>query len=325
MRELISDTIAEASTQRAATAVAEIAPRPDIRPAPKPEPRPEAKPKLEAKAEPKSETKSAPQSFSLASAESVPVTLTSRSDPSTTTTIQVPRWTSANTAPTARAAPMVGSADPIRPVPVKTLSVRAAGAVQTASLVPLHVGLAEQPATAAAASAQPAPQAAPAPVPQAVPTAAPQSDPTAQPAASLPAPSKTEPAAPVARAGVLGALPFHLTTGSVAEAAPAASPPAPPTTAAPRSPAPVASQQVHTGWIIQVGAFPAEDEAKQRLSAVQSRASRYLASADPFTESVNKGATTLYRARFAGLGKEQAEAACNYLKHNDVDCMTIKN
>ena len=40
---------------------------------------------------------------------------------------------------------------------------------------------------------------------------------------------------------------------------------------------------------------------------------------------MSKGDSILYRARFAGLGKEQAEAACNYLKHNDVDCMTIKN
>jgi D-alanyl-D-alanine carboxypeptidase len=77
--------------------------------------------------------------------------------------------------------------------------------------------------------------------------------------------------------------------------------------------------------MIQVGAFPAEGEAKQRLSAVQTRASKYLASADPFTETVNKGDAVFYRARFAGLAKEQAEAACNYLKHNDVDCMTIKN
>ena len=77
--------------------------------------------------------------------------------------------------------------------------------------------------------------------------------------------------------------------------------------------------------MIQVGAFPAEEEAKQRLSSVQSRASRNLATADAFTESVTKGDSILYRARFAGLGKEQAEAACKYLKRNDVDCMTIKN
>jgi D-alanyl-D-alanine carboxypeptidase len=77
--------------------------------------------------------------------------------------------------------------------------------------------------------------------------------------------------------------------------------------------------------MIQVGAFPAADQAKQRLSAVQSRASRYLASADGFTEPVAKGDATWYRARFAGLAKEQAEAACNYLKRNDVECMTIRN
>jgi D-alanyl-D-alanine carboxypeptidase len=77
--------------------------------------------------------------------------------------------------------------------------------------------------------------------------------------------------------------------------------------------------------MIQVGAFAAEGEAKQRLSAVQTRASRFLASADAFTETVSKGDSIWYRARFAGLGKEQAEAACNYLKHNDVACMTIKN
>jgi hypothetical protein len=82
---------------------------------------------------------------------------------------------------------------------------------------------------------------------------------------------------------------------------------------------------VHSGWMIQVGAFPALEEAKQRLSSVQSRAARFLGSADAFTEPLSKGETTWYRARFAGLDKEQAEAACNYLKHNDVDCMTIKN
>jgi len=82
---------------------------------------------------------------------------------------------------------------------------------------------------------------------------------------------------------------------------------------------------VRSGWVIQVGAYPDEGEAKQRLSSVKSKASRLLASADPFTETVNKGGTTLYRARFAGLDKDQAEAACKYLKRNDVDCMTIKN
>jgi D-alanyl-D-alanine carboxypeptidase len=111
-------------------------------------------------------------------------------------------------------------------------------------------------------------------------------------------------------------------------AAAAAPPPiaAPVTPAVAHNSAPAAPQtQAHVGWMIQVGAFAAEGEAKQRLSAVQTRASRFLASADAFTETVSKGDSIWYRARFAGLGKEQAEAACNYLKHNDVACMTIKN
>jgi D-alanyl-D-alanine carboxypeptidase len=40
---------------------------------------------------------------------------------------------------------------------------------------------------------------------------------------------------------------------------------------------------------------------------------------------VQRGDTTLYRARFAGLDREQAEAACKFLKRNDVDCLAIRN
>ena len=83
--------------------------------------------------------------------------------------------------------------------------------------------------------------------------------------------------------------------------------------------------QLRGGWIIQVGAYQAEREAKQRLSAVQSKASKMLTGADPFTETFDKGGTTYYRARFAGLDKDKAEAACKYLKRNDVECVTIKN
>ena len=77
--------------------------------------------------------------------------------------------------------------------------------------------------------------------------------------------------------------------------------------------------------MIQVGAYPAELEAHQRLALVKSKASRLLASASPFTETVQRGETTLYRARFAGLEREQAEAACKFLKRNDVDCLAVKN
>jgi D-alanyl-D-alanine carboxypeptidase len=79
------------------------------------------------------------------------------------------------------------------------------------------------------------------------------------------------------------------------------------------------------GWIIQVGAFDKEDEAKQRLSVAQARARSLLPEAGGFTERVVKGDKTLYRARFAGLDKGQAEAACQTLKKNEIACMALKN
>jgi D-alanyl-D-alanine carboxypeptidase len=77
--------------------------------------------------------------------------------------------------------------------------------------------------------------------------------------------------------------------------------------------------------MIQVGAYPAEQAAQQRLSNVQTKASKMLTGAEAFTEPVEKSGTTFYRARFAGLDKDKAEAACKYLKKNDVECVTIKN
>ena len=79
------------------------------------------------------------------------------------------------------------------------------------------------------------------------------------------------------------------------------------------------------GWMIQIGAFAAEEEAKQRLASAQSKAARVLGSADAFTERVVKGDKALYRARFAGFEKDEAEAACSYLKRNDIACMPLRN
>ena len=77
--------------------------------------------------------------------------------------------------------------------------------------------------------------------------------------------------------------------------------------------------------MIQVGAYPVEEEAKQRLSVVQSKASRILRDADPFTESVEKDGTTYYRARFAGLDKDEAEAACKSLKRSGFNCFATRS
>ena len=81
----------------------------------------------------------------------------------------------------------------------------------------------------------------------------------------------------------------------------------------------------YSGWIIQVGAFDVEREARDRLNAVQARVGEKLKHASPFTEAVVTGDKTFYRARFAGIQKDQAEAICRQLKRNDIACMTIKN
>ena len=130
------------------------------------------------------------------------------------------------------------------------------------------------------------------------------------------APAKSE-IPPMARAGLLGFLPVRSTTGAIAQPAPAVQPAVAPS-AAP-------AKTTHTGWMIQVGAFTVEGEAKTRLNAVQGKAAKLLATADGFTEPVLKGDTTYYRARFAGLDKDKAEAACKFLKRNDVDCMPVRN
>jgi hypothetical protein len=51
-----------------------------------------------------------------------------------------------------------------------------------------------------------------------------------------------------------------------------------------------AKQQAHAsgGWLIQIGAFDGEAEAKQHLSEAQLNASTALAAADPFTERVQR-------------------------------------
>ena len=102
-----------------------------------------------------------------------------------------------------------------------------------------------------------------------------------------------------------------------------------PTTAAKPEPEAVqpAKPQAHAPgrWLIQIGAFDMEAEARQHLSEAQLNTSAALAAADPFTERVQRGDKVLYRARFAGLDKETAEFACKQLKRGHFECMVLKN
>jgi D-alanyl-D-alanine carboxypeptidase len=344
MRELISEKIAMASTKRTAPTVAEgaepgaasepkVAAKVEPKPAPKPEavakvePKPTPKPesgKPETSAEAKTAEAKTESRFAVASAVSVPMRFTPPSAPAQPAVQPVaaaqpapPRSEPSTNGATART--MAGSTEPIRPVLVKTVSVRAI--TRTASLASMHVA-------AAASEPQPTPVPAAIPAPAMTPSAAPVQT-AAAVAAPAPSVAKPEPLPPQSSAA---ALP----PASAQPAPPAASPAAPAqATSTPSAPSPAATTAkaqsttkkptAHSGWIIQVGAYPAEREAKQRLSAVKSKAGKILTGADSFTEPVEKGGTIYYRARFAGFDKDKAEAACKYLKRNDVECVTLKN
>ncbi len=223
---------------------------------------------------------------------------------------KTPMASHADPAPTAAMNTRVAAAnanDPIRPLLVRTITFRTAP-VQSAALAPM---------------------------PALVPVAAPAPQPNAQQAAVRPlppAPSSEQPRTVVASAEPVAAI----------QAVPQAEP-APAKAASPKlepivAPTKVAviksepavsipSGPVHArgGWLIQIGAFDAEAEARQHLSAAQIHMHAALAAADPFTERVQKGDKTLYRARFAGFDKATAEAACKQLKRSDFECMALKD
>jgi D-alanyl-D-alanine carboxypeptidase len=314
MRELISGKIALASVKRTAPVIAETAvekpePKAIARIEPKIEPKAntkvETEAKVTAKVEPKVETKPAgkdQQRFAVASMTSTPAKLDH---------------------PVAKT-----PSEPIRPVAVRTVTVRPGEPPQTAGLAPVNlptppaesetaaapaaVAVAAAPAAVAAPSAPAAPKVATPAVPR----------PAAAPAApQVPVAAKVEaiiPPPPGAKPGVLGTMPARTA---------ATEPPSAPATGFAPSPvtAPAKPQVARTGWMIQVGAFGAEQEAKQRLATLQSKAGKVLDGSDPFTESVEKGDKTYYRARFAGFDKDKAEAACKALKRDGVECVTIKN
>jgi D-alanyl-D-alanine carboxypeptidase len=240
----------------------------------------------------------------------------------------------------ASAAPRItaGSNDPIRPLLVKTISYRTAP-VQTASLAPM-------PALVPVAAA-PAATAQPSAVAPAVPaqTGARANSPTTRTEIAAAAPNvdlkvaQAEPSVPAHPAG-------EPATPKAAEAAPAQIQPAQVQPIQMR-PAQIESTRIethttaahaqtvpayyappthsHGGWLIQIGAFDDEAEAKQHLTAAQSMVHVALAAKDPFTERVQKGDKALYRARFAGFDKSTAEAACRALKRSDFECMALKD
>lgn len=216
------------------------------------------------------------------------------------------------TATSSVAAP--GSNEPIRPVTVRTITVRAGG-VASAAVAPVTIAV--PMATAAPASlAKSSPD-----TPEET-TASPQTPSVATQAYAL-ASAQSKPAQPPdARPGVRGISPAQANAAQTDEKRTAeklahGAAPAPEAGSAPARPS-------RSGWVIQVGAFPDEGQAKERLKAARNAAKSLLSKADPFTEQVAKGTSKLYRARFAGFDQDSAQAACKQLKRNDIVCVALK-
>lgn len=215
-----------------------------------------------------------------------------------------------------------GSSEPMKPVKVKTVQVKA-GAVKVASATPAP------PITSAISAAR-------AEVAETSGAVVARAD-VARSELNKSEISKTETVRPEVARAELPSQPTGHGTGNgilgVLPAATAAAPaPAPRLASADPAPQPiqmsVTSKPVvtHSGWIVQVGALESEGEAQQRIEAARSSARGLLSKADPFTEPVvAKDNRKLFRARFAGLERDQAEAVCRTLKRADISCITVRN
>jgi D-alanyl-D-alanine carboxypeptidase len=220
-----------------------------------------------------------------------------------------------------------GSSEPMKPVKVKTVQIKA-GQVKLASAG------SPQPATPVTSAISPArpevPETSSAVVTKAETNKAVEVAKTevAKTEAAKPAAAKPEmppqPANHGTGNGVLGVLPAS--SAPPAQAMAYADPTPRPQPQAIQQNGGVKPAAVHTGWIIQVGALESESEARLRIEAARNQARGLLAKADPFTEPVvAKGDRKLFRARFAGLDRDQAEAVCRTLKRSDISCITVRN
>lgn len=196
---------------------------------------------------------------------------------------------------TSAGGPSLGSTEPIKPIAVKTVNVAAGSRMAALSALPSDSRkLSPSPANTASVTT----------------VATVKSEPPPQPLGAAP--------------GILGVLSASDLKRVPTPPAAGDKAPVPATAATPTSAAEHAAKS-RGGWMIQVGAFPDEDNAKERLNAAQTKAKEQLGKADPFTEKVAKGDKSLFRARFAGLDKDQAENACKNLKRSEIPCMLLKN
>lgn len=125
-----------------------------------------------------------------------------------------------------------------------------------------------------------------------------------------PAPLMQTPARPAPQPEARPATP-------VAAAAPQ---PRPAATSAPAA-QPAKAAPSRSGWVIQLAAADSEAKARGILDTAIARNRSALREAEPFTESVTKGSSTLFRARFAGFdAQDEANRACKALKSTGFNC-----
>ena len=75
---------------------------------------------------------------------------------------------------------------------------------------------------------------------------------------------------------------------------------------------------------VQIGAFSTEAEAQRQISAIAERAGTVLAGHAPVTVPVAKSNMQFYRARFAGFNEAKAQATCQTLKAQKIECLVMR-
>jgi D-alanyl-D-alanine carboxypeptidase len=355
MRSLLAENLAKASTQRTVAAITERSTsdaNADVA-----EAAAEQRPTVQVQgaiqaASASTEPAAAPAARPNAPASRIPaIAAATAAMPPPQTKVDQPAPLTSGVIQTQQISIIPGSSEPMKPVKVRTVQVKAggvklasAGAPQPAPPITNTIPPArtDVPETSNAVVAKAAEKAAEASKPE------PAKGELSKPELSKAEPAKAEPAKIEAarieptRPDLPPQPPGHGTGNGLLGVLPAASLPASPApqamayaAPAPQAPSqPQAIQQngaikpvvTHTGWIVQVGALETESEAQQRIEAARSQARGLLAKADPFTEPVvAKDNRRLFRARFAGLERDQAEAVCKALRRSDISCITVRN
>lgn len=88
------------------------------------------------------------------------------------------------------------------------------------------------------------------------------------------------------------------------------------------APKPATRSVVRSGWAIQLAAAESDAKAMEILNTAKTKSGGALARAEAYTESVSKGSSTLYRARFGGFDEDGAQNACKAVKRAGFNCFT---